>query len=175
MRLTTETLEVWSVTRGEGGGSGTEALETRHALSSQVEGALGVRKACLLDLAIAGNTFGVSAEGEASPRWGVDLVVLVISTGEDGGGGGRGEENAVFSVHLVRVFSSGEASWARSAATVKVCRSLLLCLIEEMHMHVLCVGRRRHAFGLLAFTCFKRLISSLCRSLSKRPWLLRRI
>ncbi|CAM9684554.1 unnamed protein product, partial [Ectocarpus sp. 6 AP-2014] len=138
VRLTTDTLEVWSV----GGGGGTPCLEVRHPLASQIQRALGVRQACLLDVAVTGAPTTVSpppasgSEASASPpgvSWGLELLVLAAAGAAAGGserdgdggaegGGGGGGDGGELSVHAVRV-SCGEASWVGSSVTVQVISS----------------------------------------------------
>lgn len=122
IRLTTEGLEVWSVAKGDGnGGGGTESLDVRQPLVDQVQRALGVRKACLLDVAVIGAPTNVSPPegggGDGSPvvNWGLELLVLAVAVG-----GGGGEDGEALSIHAVRV-SSEEASWVGSSVSVKVC------------------------------------------------------
>ncbi|CAB1098719.1 unnamed protein product [Ectocarpus sp. CCAP 1310/34] len=133
VRLTTDILEVWSV----GGGGGTPCLEVCHPLASQIQRALGVRQACLLDVAVTGAPTTVSpspASGEASASppvvsWGLELLVLAAAGAAggsgrygDGGAEGGGGDGRELSVHAVRV-SSGEASWVGSSVSVQVISS----------------------------------------------------
>ncbi|CAM9379052.1 unnamed protein product [Scytosiphon promiscuus] len=98
VRLTTEGLEVWSV--------------VRQPLVGQVQRALGVSKACLLDIAVTGAPTNISPSGgggEGSPvvNWGLELLVLAVAA------------SGALSIHAVRV-SSEEASWVGSSVSVKV-------------------------------------------------------
>lgn len=132
VRLTTETLEVWSVVKGEGGGGGvgTETLEVRHPLAGQIQEALGGSRPCrLVDVAVIGTRTtsnhgaptgnGGPVSSSAGATWGLDLLVLAAAMDGAAGGGEEGEDNGAFSVHAVRV-SSEEASWVGSSVAVKV-------------------------------------------------------
>lgn len=121
VRLTTEALEVWSVS----GSGGAANLEVQQPLTGQIQKALGVAKVCLVDAAVVGEGAtggsagtgegGVGVESAASvTNWGLDLLVLAAAGGDEGGG-----EGGALSVHAVRV-SSEEASWVGSSVAVKV-------------------------------------------------------
>lgn len=134
LRLTTESLEVWSLQVAAGGpeagagkvsggaGNGTQSLEVRHPLLRNVQAALGGgRKVCLLDLVVAGDVRTVSvAGGDAMATLsGFEMEVLVLAAAVAVDGGGLGEQMGDFSLHLVRI-SSAEASWVGSSGSVKV-------------------------------------------------------
>lgn len=166
MRLTTDTLEVWSV----GGGGGTPCLEVRQPLASQIQRALGVRKACLLDVAVTGAPTTMSpppAGGEASASppvvsWGLELLVLAAAgaaggSGRDGDGGAEatGGDGGELSVHAVRV-SSGEASWVGSSVSVQVC--------------VMVVLERKQRFLFFSWSCVvHRSVHGVCVTNGLRP------
>lgn len=119
LRLTSDALEVWSVSSGEGvGSSASDTLEVRKSLVGDIRDALQGRNTVLADLAVAGFSADVSPrDGEASVRWVLELLVLAVAVEEER----RADmPKGAFSVHRVRVLPGTGGHWVTTSATVQV-------------------------------------------------------
>lgn len=120
LRLTSDALEVWSVSSGGVGSSASDTLEVRKSFVGDVRDARRGRNTILADLAVAGFSANASPrDGEASVSWVLELLVLAVAVEEER----RADmPKGAFSVHRVRVSPGAAGHWVTPSATVQVGR-----------------------------------------------------